>query len=70
MFLIALVLVGGAWIWTYKFREGPLQIRGREVPEKLLTFFLLLISLVVFYLCSATVVLLWLLAAAVMCMWW
>lgn len=60
--------MGGVWVWSYKYREGPIQIRGREVPEKLLTFALLVFTLVVFYLSSATAVLLWLLGIALVCM--
>ena len=69
MFLFSVIIVGGVWVWSYKYREGPIQIRGREVPEKVLTFLLLVFTLVVFYLSSATAVLLWLLAIALVCMY-
>jgi len=65
MFLISVILVSVLWVWSLKYREGPLQLKGREIPERVLTFGLLIMTLFIFYLSSATTVLLWLLTATV-----
>jgi len=51
-FLLGVVFVGAAWIYNLKFRSSPIVIRNQEVPERVISFALLLISLFVLYLTS------------------
>jgi len=51
-FLLGVVFVGAAWIYNLKFRSTPIVIRNQEVPERVVSFVLLLVSLLVLYLTS------------------
>uniref|UniRef100_A0A6B2LKN6 PRA1 family protein n=1 Tax=Arcella intermedia TaxID=1963864 RepID=A0A6B2LKN6_9EUKA len=59
-FLISLIFIGALWLYTMKWREGPLKIRDYEVPEKVVTLGLLLVTLLLVFLSSAGTILWWL----------
>jgi len=51
-FLLGVVFVAGAWIYNLKFRSTPVVIRSKEIPERIVSFLLLIVSLFVLYLTS------------------
>jgi len=64
IFLIAIILVGGVWLYSVRWRTGPFVLAGRQIPEQVITIVLLIVTLLMFYLSSGMTILWWLLIVA------
>jgi len=56
-FLISLISIACLWFYTLKFREQPLKVGNQEIPEKVVTLFLLMVTVGMIYFSSAASVL-------------
>jgi len=52
-FLLSFGFIAFLWLYILKFRDQPLRINNQEIPEKIVTLFLLIVTALMIYISSA-----------------